>query len=104
MRGESSACCQWSTNEKRDTLVSVGILALGVGLFVLAMAVVFVFVVVRQAEFDVSLDTVAGVGASSAPWSLMGGYVDGESDAGAADVFQLSTVSGWPIAEVNQGP
>ena len=104
MRGESSACCQWSTNEKRDTLVSDGILALGVGLFVLAMAVVFLFIVMPQAEFDVSLDTVTGVGASSAPWSLVSGYYGGESDTASAGVAQWTIVSKWPTAEVIQGP
>jgi hypothetical protein len=103
MKGKSSAL-QWSMNEKRDTVVSDGVLAIGVGLFMLAMAVVFVFVVVPQAEFDISLDTVTGVGASSAPWSLVGGYCGGESDAGAADVAQWTTVSGWPTAEVIQWP
>ena len=104
MKGKPSAHCQWWANEKRDTLVSDGILALGVVLLALAMAVVFVFVVVPQAEFEVSLDTVVGAGASSAPWSLMGAYVDDESDGDAAKVFQLSIVSGWRTAEVIQGP
>ncbi len=94
MRGESSACCEWSTNEKRDALVSDGILAIGVGLFALAMAVAFVFAVVPQAEFDGSLDTMSGAGASSAPWSLLGDYFDGESDSGAADVVPWTLVSG----------
>jgi hypothetical protein len=104
VKGKSSACCQSWTKEKRDTLVSVGILAIGVGLFALAMAVVFVSVVLPQAEFEGSLDTVVGVGASSAPWRLVGGYCGGESDAAAADVFQLGIVSAWPTAEVIQGP
>ena len=104
MNGKSSARCPWWTNEKRDILVSDGILVLGVGLFALAMAVVFVLVVVPQAEFDDSLDTVSGAGASSAPWSLMGAYVDDESDGDAAKVFQLSIVSGWPTAEIIQEP
>jgi hypothetical protein len=91
-------------NEKRDTLVSDGILAMGVGLLALTLAVVLVFAVLPQAEFETSLDTVAGVGASSAPWSLLGGYVDGEPDAGAADVAQWTLVNEWPTAGMLQGP
>jgi hypothetical protein len=104
MEGISSALCQWWTSGKRDTLVSDGALALGVGLLVLALVVVLVFVVVPQAEFDGSLDTMACLGVSSAPWDLLGGYYDSESDAASAGVAQWTIVSKWPTAEVIQWP
>lgn len=102
MKGKSSILQQ--VKGTQDTLVIDGILALGVGLLALAIAMVFIFAVLPQAEFDVSLDAVAGVGATAEPWNLLGGQFGGDSEAGAADAFQLSIVSGWPTAEAIQSP
>ncbi len=104
MTGGSSTLGQRWTNGKQDTLVSGGILAYIAALLAFVMAVVLVFAVLPHAEIDVSPSTVAGIGASSAPWSLLDGYYSGESKASTADVARWNIVSEWPTAEVIQGP
>ena len=104
MNGKSSTLGQQWMNGRQNTFVSDGIFALAVVLLVLAMAIVFVFAVLPHAEFEVSPGTVAGVGAESAPWNLLGGYYSGESKVRTAEVAPWNIVSAWPTAEVIQGP
>jgi hypothetical protein len=104
MQALSITLGQRRTKGELNTLVIYSLFALGVGLLALLIALVSVLAVLRHAEFYVSLDSVVGVGASSAPWSTMGGYLSAESETHSADVAQWNIVTEWPTAEVLQGP
>ena len=104
MKGRSAMLGKPWTDGKQNTLVSDGIFAHVVALLAFVVAVILVFAVLPHAELDVSPGSVASIGASSAPWSLLDGYYSGEPGAHAADIARWNIVSEWPTAEVIQGP